>query len=159
VGPREEPGRDEPTGEAPDVVIEEGAREPTYGEPPPVVIEEAPPRYEPAGEEPVREEPAREEPVRDAPVREEPARDVVAPATGSVWLQVGAFSSAANAADLSSRLKGDGFDSKVEIGIVDGQGYYRVRLGPYRLPADAGRLDDARRRLEARGYPARQVSE
>jgi TolA-binding protein len=159
VGPREEPGREEPTGEAPDVVIEEGAREPTYGEPPPVVIEEAPPRYEPAGEEPVREEPAREEPVRDAPVREEPAREVVAPSTGSVWLQVGAFTSAANAADLSSRLKGDGFDSKVEIGIVDGQGYYRVRLGPYRLPADAGRLDDARRRLEARGYPARQVSE
>jgi cell division protein FtsN len=158
AGPREEPGREEPTGEAPDVVIEEGVREPTYGEPPPVVIEEAPPRDEPADEEPVRE-PAREEPVRDAPVREEPARDVVAPATGSVWLQVGAFSSAANAADLSSRLKGDGFDSKVEIGIVDGQGYYRVRLGPYRMPADAGRLDDARRRLEARGYPARQVSE
>ena len=142
VGPREEPAREEPMEEAPEVVIEEGVREPTYGDPPPVVIEEAPPRPEPAREEPVRDEPA--------------ARP---PASGSVWLQVGAFSSAANAADLSSRLKRDGFDSKVEVGIVDGQGYYRVRLGPYRLPADAGRLDDARRRLEARGYPARQVSE
>jgi cell division protein FtsN/TolA-binding protein len=157
VGPREEPRREEPTEEAPDVVIEEGVREPTYGEPPPVEIEEAPPRYEPAREEPVREEPVREEPVREEPAREQPV--VVAPATGSAWLQVGAFTSAANAADLSSRLKGDGFDSKVEIGIVDGQGYYRVRLGPYRLPAEAGRLDEARRRLEARGYPARQVSE
>ncbi|HET9332500.1 MAG TPA: SPOR domain-containing protein [Gemmatimonadota bacterium] len=149
VGPREEPEdeepeREEPMEEAPDVVIEEGVREPTYGEPPPVVIEEARPRPEPA-REPVREEPAREQPA-------------AAPA-GSAWLQVGAFSSAANAADLSSRLKRDGFDSKVEVGIVDGQGYYRVRLGPYRLPAEAGRLDEARRRLEAQGYPARQVSE
>ncbi|HEU4464024.1 MAG TPA: SPOR domain-containing protein, partial [Gemmatimonadota bacterium] len=116
VGPREEPGREEPMEEAPDVVIEEGVREPTYGEPPPVVIEEAPPRYEPA-EEPVREEPFREAPAREEPAREQP---VAAPASGSVWLQVGAFSSAANAADLSRRLKGDGFDSKVEIGIVDG---------------------------------------
>lgn len=151
VGPREEPereepAREEPMEEAPEVVIEEGVREPTYGDPPPVVIEEARPRPEPAGEEPAREEPAREQPA-------------AAPATGSVWLQVGAFSSAANAADLSSRLKRDGFDSKVEVGIVDGQGYYRVRLGPYRLPAEAGRLDEARRRLEARGYPTRQVSE
>jgi cell division protein FtsN/TolA-binding protein len=154
--PREEARRDEPLEEAPDVVIEEGAREPTYGDPPPVVIEEAPPRDAPAAEEPVREEPAREAPAREEPPREPPA---AAPAVGSAWLQVGAFTSAANAADLSSRLKGDGFDSKVEIGIVDGQGYYRVRLGPYRLPADAGRLDEARRRLEARGYPARQVSE
>jgi len=130
---------------------------------PDIVIEDAGPREEPA-REPIREEP-REEPrrevpdvvIEDAPPRAEPA---AAPAqSGDAWLQVGAFTSAANAADLSRRLKGDGFDSKVEIGIVDGQGYYRVRLGPYGLPADAARLDEARRRLEARGYPARQVSE
>ena len=129
--------REEPTGEAPDIVIEEGAREPTRGDPPPVVIEEAPPRAERVVEDPA----------------------VPAAASGSAWLQVGAFTSAANAADLSSRLKGDGFDAQVEIGIVDGQGYYRVRLGPYRLPTESARMDDARRRLEARGYPARQVSE
>lgn len=128
----EEAARDEPVEEAPDIEITEGARTPTYGDPPPVVIEEAPPREE-----------------RDAPT---------AP-SGTVWLQVGAFSSAANAADLSSRLRRDGFEPQIEIGVVDGQGYYRVRMGPYRLPEAAGRLAETRSRLEARGYPARQVSE
>ena len=168
--PREEPDVAEPdVEEAPEppaggaavYVPDAGA---AAGEPPDVV-EDVDPREEPEREEPAREEPLEEAPdvvIEEARPRPEPAREepvAVAPATGSVWLQVGAFSSAANAADLSSRLKRDGFDSKVEVGIVDGEGYYRVRLGPYRVPADAARLDDVRRRLETRGYPARQVSE
>jgi cell division protein FtsN len=139
-----------PAVEVPDIVIEDARPrdEPAMEEPPPVIIEDARPR-----EEPVREEPP---PVviENAPPRYEPA-----PASGSAWLQVGAFSSATNAADLSRRLKNDGFDSQVEIGIVDGQGYYRVRIGPYRLPSDSARLEETRRRLEAQGYPARQVGE
>ncbi|HYO46166.1 MAG TPA: SPOR domain-containing protein [Gemmatimonadota bacterium] len=152
-------------GEAPDVIIEERAREPEPGEPPPVIIEERAREPEPGEPPPVIIEDARprEEPERDEPppviIEEAPPRYEPAPASGSSWLQVGAFTSAANAADLSRRLKGDGFDSQVEIGIVDGQGYYRVRVGPYRLPSDSSRLEETRRRLEAQGYPARQVGE
>jgi cell division protein FtsN/TolA-binding protein len=169
--PREEPAAAAPSGQplyvpdnpAPDVVIENA---PPRGERPDIVIEDARPREEPSRVEPPREEPSREPPPQEEPARQEqppPARDEprdAAPAaSGSAWLQVGAFTSAANAADLSKRLKADGFDAKVEIGIVDGQGYYRVRVGPYRLPAQSSSLDETRRRLEARGYPARQVAE
>jgi cell division protein FtsN len=132
AGPRDEPARDEPVRE----------------EPPPVYIEDARPR-----DEPVREEPP---PVviEDARPRDEPSRE---PET--VWIQVGAFTSATNAAQLSSRLKSDGFFPEVEIGVVDGQGYYRVRIGPFALPSAAERLEETRRRLEAGGYPARQVDD
>jgi cell division protein FtsN len=92
--------------------------------------------------------------IEDAPPRDEPARE---PET--VWIQVGAFTSATNAAQLSSRLKSDGFFPEVEIGVVDGQGYYRVRIGPFALPSAAERLEETRRRLEAGGYPARQVDD
>jgi cell division septation protein DedD len=141
-------------GEAPDVIIEDARPrdEPPLEEPPPVEIEDARPREEP------RYEPAAEAPppavVENAPPRDEPGGD---PAT--YWIQVGAFTSATNAAQLSSRLKADGFFPEVEIGIVEGQGYYRVRLGPYAMPTAAARLDEDRRRLEARGYPARQVDD
>jgi cell division protein FtsN len=158
---RAEPaGGAEPAAEAPDVVIEEARPrdEPALEEPPPVVIEDARPREAPVREEPAREAPPREEPP-PAVIEEARPRDEPAPVSGSAWLQVGAFTSATNAADLSRRLKSDGFDSKVEIGIVDGQGYYRVRVGPYRLPSESSRLEETRRRLEARGYPARQVGE
>ena len=67
--------------------------------------------------------------------------------------------SAANAASLSSRLKADGFFPEIKVGIVDGQGYYRVRLGPFALPSAGPRLEESRRQLEARGYPARQVDD
>lgn len=139
-----------PAGEAPDVIIEDARPrdEPAMEEPPPVVIEDARPR-----EEPVREEPP---PVviEQARPRVEPSRE---PET--VWIQVGAFTSATNAAELSSRLKSDGFFPEVEIGVVDGQGYYRVRLGPFALPSAGERLEETRRRLEAGGYPARQVDD
>jgi cell division protein FtsN len=185
VVPTEEPvaPAEEPVTETPEIVIEDaGPREeapagaaggaPVYvpdagvgqapTEPAPdVIIEDARPREEPAREEPPRYEPAApaaEEPPRviieEARPREEPAGE---PET--VWIQVGAFTSAANAADLSSRLKGDGFFPDVQIGVVDGQGYYRVRLGPFALPSAAARLEETRQRLEARGYPARQVDD
>ncbi|HUF88948.1 MAG TPA: SPOR domain-containing protein [Gemmatimonadota bacterium] len=155
---REEPVRDEPVREEPirDAPVRDtpAAAEPAYVPDvaaPDVVIEDAPPRAE-RTPEPVREEPR--------VVIEDAGPRAAAPAeSGTAWLQVGAFTSATNAADLSKRLKADGFDASVEIGIVDGQGYYRVRVGPYRMPPDASRLDETRRRLEARGYPARQVGE
>ncbi|MBW3660389.1 MAG: SPOR domain-containing protein [Gemmatimonadetes bacterium] len=137
AAPREEPPRPEP------VVVEEPAIE---AEP---EVARTPAETEPAAE-----------PDRGAPaVRVEEANKLPAPApAGDTWLQVGAFSSASNAADLSKRLKADGFDTKVEVGIVDGQGYYRVRVGPFDLPRDRDRLDEARGRLDRLGYPARQMS-
>jgi cell division protein FtsN len=154
--PREEPAVspevEEPV-DVPDADVEP-AVEPA-AEAPDVVIEDVEPREETPREETPREEPAMEEPppvvIEDVEPREEPS--------GSTWLQVGAFTSATNAADLSRRLKADGFDSKVQIEIVDGQGYYRVRVGPYRLPSESSRLGETRRRLDARGYPTRQMSE
>jgi cell division protein FtsN len=139
-------------------VPDAGAGQPPAGEAPDVIIEDARPREEPPTYQPAREEPVREEPppviIEDARPRDQPSRE---PET--VWIQVGAFTSAANAAQLSSRLKGDGFFPEVEIGVVDGQGYYRVRVGPFALPSAAERLEETRRRLEAGGYPARQVDD
>ena len=157
AGPREEAPAGA-AGGAPVYVPDAGAGQAPAGQAPDVIIEDARPREEPPSYEPAREEPPREEPppviIEDARPRDEPARE---PET--VWIQVGAFTSATNAAELSSRLKSDGFFPEVEIGVVEGQGYYRVRIGPFALPSAAGRLEETRRRLEAGGYPARQVDD
>jgi TolA-binding protein len=158
AGPREEAPTESAAGGAPVYVPDAGAGRAPVEEAPDVVIEDARPREEPPSYEPAREEPPREEPppvvIEDARPRDQPAGE---PET--VWIQVGAFTSAANAAQLSSRLKADGFFPEVEIGVVDGQGYYRVRIGPFALPSAAERLEETRRRLEAGGYPARQVDD
>lgn len=138
----EDPGADAAREEPP-------AREVARVEPPPA---------EPAGGEPAPVEPAAP-PRRGPEVRvDEPAKFPAPAARGDAWLQVGAFSSATNAADLSKRLKADGFDTRVEVGIVDGQGYYRVRVGPFALPDEQARLEETRTRLDGLGYPTRQVS-
>ena len=175
--PTEEPvaPAEEPVEEAPEIVVEDaGPREeapagaaggaPVYlpdagagqapEQAPEVIIEDARPREEPPRYEPAA--PAGEEPP---PVVIEDARPEPRGEPETVWIQVGAFTSAANAADLSARLRSDGFFPEVEIGVVDGQGYYRVRLGPFALPSAAPRLEETRQRLEARGYPARQVDD
>ena len=74
-----------------------------------------------------------------------------------VYLQVGAFTSATRAADLSKRLKADGFNSAVQIAVVDGRGFYRVRIGPFRASVDGLRIDRDRRRLTELGYPVESV--
>jgi TolA-binding protein len=158
AGPREEAAASAAAGGAPVYVPDGGAGQAPIEEAPDVIIEDARPREEPPTYEPAREEPVREEPppviIEDARPREQPSGE-----PDTVWIQVGAFTSAANAAELSSRLKSDGFFPEVAIGVVDGQGYYRVRLGPFALPSAAERLEDTRRRLEAGGYPARQVDD
>jgi cell division septation protein DedD len=131
---------------------------------PPVVMEE-PPREEPSVVmEPVREEeeaplpPAEEPPVETPPPGGEEAPKFPPPAaSGAAYLQVGAFTSAARAADLSKRLREDGFQSSVEIGIVGGQGYYRVRVGPYNLPSESESLRASEERLQRMGYPSQRV--
>jgi TolA-binding protein len=92
------------------------------------------------------------EPAEDPPIKFPPPR------TGeTVDLQVGAFTSATLAANLSRQLKGQGFDTRVQVGIVEGQGYYRVRTGPYRLPDESSTLSRDRDRLRALGFDPRQV--
>ncbi|MDX1661876.1 MAG: SPOR domain-containing protein [Gemmatimonadota bacterium] len=148
--PAEEPADRDPVADL--EVVERGEVEPRE-EPPaeerrPVAVDRAP--------EP---EPAREESRRGPEVRVDDPAKFPGPAAGNTWLQVGAFSSASNAADLSKRLKADGFDTRVEVGIVDGQGFYRVRVGPYDMPAESVRMRETRDRLDAMGYPTRLVSD
>jgi cell division septation protein DedD len=145
------------------VVMEEPAREE-----PPVVME--PVREEEGAPLPPAEEPTAEEPIVQAPPAEEPTVETPPPggeeapkfpppaASGAAYLQVGAFTSAARAADLSKRLREDGFQSSVEIGIVDGQGYYRVRVGPYNLPSESESLRASEERLQRMGYPSQRVA-
>lgn len=148
-------------------VVEPGEAERREAPPAREAREEPPvraPAEEPRAAEPEvveREpEPERQEARRGPEVRvDEPAKFPTPTPAGSTWLQVGAFSSAANAADLSKRLKEDGFDTRVEVGIVDGQGYYRVRVGPFDMPSESGRLEETRDRLDGLGYPTRQVGD
>ena len=166
--PVEEPLVLEPARE-PAEDIELPAEEPAVDQPPrreePVV--QAPPRREepvfrpmPRPEEPVSQ-PPRQEPPAETPVRTtagEEAPKFPPPSVGTAWLQVGAFTSAARAADLSKRLRADGFQSAVEIGIVDGQGFYRVRVGPYRLPVEEEALRATEARLRQMGYSSQRIA-
>ena len=138
------------------------------------------PVAEPAVEEPVADPAAEPEPelVAVQPVRPaepltvetrpapepETAEDLEPPAKFApgggadlVYLQIGAFTSAARAADVSKRLKADGFNSAVQIAVVDGRGFYRVRIGPFRASVDGQRIDRDRRRLTELGYPVESV--
>lgn len=141
------------------------ARETPDREPPPARVEEPPVREAPPAvveRPPVREDRpvvAERPPVREAPavVVDDPAKFPSPSGSQRVWIQVGAFSSATNAADLSRRLKADGFETRVQVAIVDGQGFYRVQVGPYQQPADRARVQATRERLSALGYIPREV--
>lgn len=137
---REVPPSEEPAGQEPAGQVAAG-----QVAPPPVA-----PTPEPR---PVEREPASRPIFREAVPQPRPAGEA-----GVVYLQVGAFTSATNAADLSQRLKADGFDSHVAVAVVDGRGFYRVRVGPYRLPEDEPRAVAIGARLRERGYPYQQVS-
>ncbi len=162
AGRVENPAPETPAPEKP------SAEKPKYVpiQPRPAAGSEGPPAAEPPREEP-RREVARQEPAtpRPAPraedrVAEGPPRKPPAGAD-QVYLEVGAFSDAQRAADLAKRLRAIGFEPDLDIGLVDGKGYYRVRLGPYRVPKDADRLTDDRGKLDKAGFasitmPARE---
>jgi rare lipoprotein A len=71
------------------------------------------------------------------------ATPAVLPATGadgSVFLQLGAFSSRENAENFSGKMK-LGLGQLVEkLQIVDAGGLFRVRLGPYANRSEAGQV-------------------
>lgn len=155
----------DPVAAAPEGVGRGGERPPAAAEVRPAEAASEDVVVQPERPELVREETPRAAPPADAPPAAEAAADREPPAKfgpggGSseiVYLQVGAFTSATRAADLSKRLKADGFNSTVQIAVVEGRGFYRVRVGPFRVSADAQRIDRDRRRLTGLGYPVEQV--
>lgn len=131
---------------------------------------DATPPAEAVAEPEVVAEPEPEE-VAAAPAVEEAPAKFAPPAAGGeptaddpvggerLYIQVGAFENASRAADLSKRLKADGFENtKIEIAIVDGRGFYRVRVGPFRPGVDDAQRAEAVEALQAEGYPAAQVT-
>lgn len=69
---------------------------------------------------------------------------------GPFMVQVGAFTVKDNAYRLAEKLKGQYGSSAVTEGLVDGQKFYRVRVGLYTSMALA---DDALLQFETNGYP------
>jgi rare lipoprotein A len=93
-----------------------------------------------------------------APVREPGVANPVpvAGASPAIYLQVGAFSEAANADRLAQRLRAANLGQVQVIQLQsNGQAIRRVRVGP--LP-DAERADEVARRIEAMGLPTPQVA-
>jgi rare lipoprotein A len=80
----------------------------------------------------------------------------VAGASPAIYLQVGAFSEAANADRLAQRLRAANLGQVQVIQLQsNGQAIRRVRVGP--LP-DAERADEVARQIEAMGLPTPQVA-
>lgn len=60
-----------------------------------------------------------------------PARPAQTRTINDFWVQTGAFSSMIRAEDAKELLASKGLTSIIETRIVNGQNFYRVRLGPY----------------------------
>jgi TolA-binding protein/cell division protein FtsN len=109
----------------------------------------APPAPAPEAAPPAR---TPEAPAAPAPVPEAAPRPLEPIEPGTVFLQVGAFTRAQSASGLSSELRRKGFEPSIETGLVNGDGYYRVRVGPFQVPAERARLEEVRAALAAAGY-------
>lgn len=119
---------------------------------------ERPPRQEAVVERAPIEEAAPEQPVyAGRPGAAEPGEPVPEVAyepmaAGLYYLQVGAFTSATTAAKLSESLRRKGLEPTLQSGLVNGQGYYRVRFGPYEVPRDRSVLEATRADLQKAGF-------
>ena len=90
------------------------------------------------------------------PGKELPPPAVVTSGHPGIYLQVGAFADAANAARLAQRLRGAGLDDvQTSDVLVDGRRVRRVRVGPLQ---DVGRADAVSARIEGMGLPRPQVA-
>jgi cell division protein FtsN len=69
-----------------------------------------------------------------------------------VFLQVGAFTSATSAAQLSTDLRKKKFSPSISSGLRDDKAFYRVRLGPYEVPREREVLETQRTALLKAGY-------
>ena len=73
----------------------------------------------------------------------------------SGWaVQVGSFSSEANAERLAAELKERGYPAFVALSLIDGQSMHRVRVGP---EPDRGRAETLAERLRRDGQGGKVV--
>ena len=87
----------------------------------------------------------------DAPTGATPHyRQPVSYEVGPFMIQVGAFAVKENAYRLAGKLKSQYGSSNVAEGWVNGQKFYRVRVG---LHPSMALADDALKKIEANGYP------
>jgi len=85
-----------------------------------------------------------------------PAPEVVSGRHPGIYLQVGAFSDAANASRLARRLRAADLGTvQVQDAVVRGQRLHRVRVGPL---GSVDRADQVSRRIERMGLPPPQVA-
>jgi cell division protein FtsN len=91
-----------------------------------------------------------------APVaKPEPAAVPATPASGGLFLQVGAFQKTVDAENLKARLAMLGFEAGVlDVEVPDKGLMHRVRIGPYGSPEEMNR---ARAQLSQHGVPATVV--
>jgi len=75
-----------------------------------------------------------------------PAPKPAAAKVDQYWIQVGAFKGRSSADELKQALADKGIAALIVLADVGGKNYYRVRVGPYSLPAEAdgwlGRIKD-----------------
>ena len=153
----QDPGQAAPDRPAAEEQVER--REPPADQPPAQIEPDrepdpAPPARDEPEPEPPAAEPQFEPPPSDG---QPPAKFAPADASDLVYLQVGAFNSASRAADLSKRLKAEGFASTIQVAVIEGRGFYRVRVGPFRPETEAERMDEDKEKLTTLGYPAEPV--
>lgn len=109
-----------------------------------------PPAQTPQETPPAQSQPAQPAPVQGAPAAAEPPRVTTAPpppatASGGVWsVQVAAFNARPQAAALADRLRGRGYEARVDGSAAP----FRVRVGRYPTRAAAA---TALEQMKARG--------
>ncbi len=91
-------------------------------------------------------------PVEPAQPAAAPDRALESIEPGAVYLQVGAFTSAASAAQMSTELRKKKFTPSISSGLRNGKAFYRVRLGPYEVPHERETLETQRSALLKAGY-------
>ena len=137
AGKAAEAARDEPKSEA-ERVVPPGM---SMNTPPVATAPVAPPATPPALKGPGRAEPAKPDP--------EPSPS--AEARGRLWLQVGAYINRQDAENQRARFAVLGYEAQIQSADVPDKGtVYRVRVGPYRDPDEAGKVrgDLARQGIE-----------
>lgn len=64
------------------------------------------------------------------------------------WIQVGSYKNRNRAEMLNSKLSENGFEGRILTNIINGQTYYRVRIGPYTAKQEAEKFLDWVKSLE-----------
>ncbi len=90
-------------------------------------------------------------PSKSEPTRPDPEPSPSAEARGRLWLQVGAYVNRQDAENQRARFAVLGYEAQIQNADVPDKGtVYRVRVGPYRDPDEAGKVrgDLARQGIE-----------